>query len=244
MLGGEVGRMRREAWAKDLHAGAKSDRKLAAALREVDTAEPKAAQVDALLRAFFVDDGAGDAKGTETRDIVTKAVGQRIPSLLIGLRREQESPHRFARAPARRDGARAQRRPVRSRDGDPFNLRADEGRARRARFRRPDRPRARASDPLERRLGAAQARLWSRSPAARRSPGRLSATMGNSGEAHRGILRRRRRARLEPHRVCGRRREAVHLRLSRRGARDAGRDEARCSPSAIATPSARSPTFC
>ena len=89
MLGGEVGRMRREAWAKDLHAGAKSDRKLAAALREVDTAEPKAAQVDALLRAFFVDDGAGDAKGTETRDIVTKAVGQRIPSLLIGLRREQ-----------------------------------------------------------------------------------------------------------------------------------------------------------
>ena len=65
MLGGEVGRMRREAWAKDLHAGAKSDRKLAAALREVDTAEPKAAQVDALLRAFFVDDGAGDAKGTE-----------------------------------------------------------------------------------------------------------------------------------------------------------------------------------
>ena len=68
MLGGEVGRMRRETWAKDLHAGAKSDRKLAAALREVDTAEPKAAQVDALLRAFFVDDGAGDAKGTETRE--------------------------------------------------------------------------------------------------------------------------------------------------------------------------------
>ena len=55
-------------------------------------------------------------------------------------------------------------------------------------------PRARASHPVERRLGAAQARLRSRSPASRRSPGRLSAAMGHSGGAHRRILRRRRRA--------------------------------------------------
>ena len=90
MLGGDVGRKRREAWAKDLHAGAKNDRKLAAALREVDRAESKAGQVEALLRAFFADDGAGDPKGTETRDIATKALAQNIPSLLLGLRREQD----------------------------------------------------------------------------------------------------------------------------------------------------------
>ena len=152
MLGGEVGRMRREAWAKDLHAGAKSDRKLAAArLREVEHGRTEGGASRRAVAAFFVDDGAGDAErereARERQSDHRKRCGQRIPSLLIGSAPRAESPHRFARAPARRDGARAQRRPVRSRDGDPFNLRADEGRARRARFRRPDRPRARASDP-------------------------------------------------------------------------------------------------
>ena len=46
----------------------------------------------------------------------------------------------------------------------------------------------------------------------------------------------------EPHRLRGRRREAVHLRLPGRGARDVRGNEARCSTSAIATPSGRSPT--
>ena len=44
-------------------------------------------------------------------------------------------------------------------------------------------------------VGAAQARLWARSPAARRSPGRVSAAMGHSCGAERRVFRRRRRAR-------------------------------------------------
>ena len=226
MLGGEVGRMRREAWAKTSTPARRVTGSWLRRCARSTRPNQRRRKSTALLRAFFVDDGAGDAKGTETRDIVTKAVGQRIPSLLIGLRREQE---RLIDLRERRRGAMALER-----SGALFVVATailstyapDEGRARRARFRRPDRPRARASDPFERRLGAAQARLWSRPPAARRSPGRLSATMGNSGEAHRGILRRRRRARLEPHRLRSRRRKTVDLRLSRRGARDAGRDEA------------------
>ena len=173
----------------------------------------------ALLDAFFTKDGEGPPRESiwpptacakNSSYSRTTCAASRIASSILRERRRG------------RVGARAQRRPVRRRQGDPCDLRADESRARRARFRRPDRPRARASDPVERRLGAAQARLRSRSPAARRSPGRLSAAMGHSDGAHCGILRGGRRARLEPHGVCGRRREAIDLRLSRRGARDAG----------------------
>ena len=88
MLRGDVGRKRREAWAQRLDGGSKNDQKLAAGLREVERVEP-GSRVDALLRVFFVEDGAGDPRGSEERPIVTKPLVKRAPALLVELEAEQ-----------------------------------------------------------------------------------------------------------------------------------------------------------
>ena len=57
MLGGDIGRKRREAWAQALDCGKTKDRELAAKLRAAnDEAEP-GARIEALLYAFFTKDG-------------------------------------------------------------------------------------------------------------------------------------------------------------------------------------------
>ena len=65
---------------------------------------------------------------------------------------------------------------------------------------------------------------------------------GILARAERRVFRRRRRAAQGPHRLRGRRREAVDLRLPGRGAPDVRGNEARIRASVIATPSGRSPT--
>ena len=63
MLGGDVGRMRRERWAQALDAGTKQDRALAESLRAANEDGASQVRVQALLDAFFKDDGEGEPRG-------------------------------------------------------------------------------------------------------------------------------------------------------------------------------------
>ena len=180
MLGGDIGRVRRERWAEGLEAGKKTrPEHCREPSRGRSTTVARQARVQALLDAFFKEDGeGGPSRGRERLDCDQGPGARRLPSLEDDLRREQE---RLLPLRERRRAALTLERSaalfvvVRV---DPRGLRADEGRARRARFQRSDRARAGAGDAVERRLGVAQARLWARSPAARRSAGRVSRRNG------------------------------------------------------------------
>ena len=63
MLGGDVGRMRREAWARALEVGKGDDRKFAMRLRGADDDVAREARIRTLLEAFFVDGGEGIRAG-------------------------------------------------------------------------------------------------------------------------------------------------------------------------------------
>jgi ATP-dependent helicase/nuclease subunit A len=63
MIGGEVERMRREAWAKALEVGKKQDQKIAENLRAANADGSRQARVHALLKALFKDDGEGGLHG-------------------------------------------------------------------------------------------------------------------------------------------------------------------------------------
>jgi ATP-dependent helicase/nuclease subunit A len=87
MLGGDIGRRHRQAWARGLDAGKTSDREFAAKLREVDGDGALEARIGALLEAFFTKGGEGEPfKG----DLTTKTLQQNIPDLEADLRREQD----------------------------------------------------------------------------------------------------------------------------------------------------------
>jgi len=87
MLGGDIGRRRRQAWAQGLDASKKSDREFAAKLREVDGDGALEARIGALLEAFFTKGGEGEPfKG----DLTTKTLQQSVPDLEADLRREQD----------------------------------------------------------------------------------------------------------------------------------------------------------
>ena len=87
MLGGDIGRRHRLAWAQGLDAGKKSDREFATKLREVGGDGAFEARIAALLEAFFTKGGEGEPfKG----DLTTKALQQNIPGLEADLRREQD----------------------------------------------------------------------------------------------------------------------------------------------------------
>jgi ATP-dependent helicase/nuclease subunit A len=90
MLGGDVGRMRREKWAQSLELGSKQDRQLAAKLRAANEEGAPQARVQALLSALFKDDGEGDPHGGENGQLTTKGLRERLPALEDDLRREQE----------------------------------------------------------------------------------------------------------------------------------------------------------
>jgi len=89
MLGGDIERMRRKAWATVLDRGSKSDRKLAICLREVEDGE-RSDRVDALMRVFFTEDGTGGRRGTDERPIVTKGLADCASMLLSELQAEQD----------------------------------------------------------------------------------------------------------------------------------------------------------
>ena len=89
MLGGEVGRMRREKWARALEAGKKQDRALAESLRAPNKDGASHARVQALLQAFFQKDGEGGPHGGENGGLTTKGLCEKFPALEDDLRREQ-----------------------------------------------------------------------------------------------------------------------------------------------------------
>ncbi len=90
MIGGEARRTRRQAWVRALQGGSKSDQNLAMTLGEADQAETVTARAAALLRAFFVEAGLGAPRGGEERNLVTKALAKRTPSLAADLLEEQD----------------------------------------------------------------------------------------------------------------------------------------------------------
>jgi ATP-dependent helicase/nuclease subunit A len=89
MLGGEVGRSRRERWAQALEAGKKQDQKIAENLRATNEDGAPEARVQALLRALFKDDGEGGPHGGEEGRITTNQMSETSPALEEDLRREQ-----------------------------------------------------------------------------------------------------------------------------------------------------------
>ncbi len=90
MLGGDVGRMRRERWAETLDAGKKQDQKIAESLRAANEGDTCQVRVQALLRALFKEEGEGDPHGGEDGQLTTKGLRQKFPTLEENLRREQD----------------------------------------------------------------------------------------------------------------------------------------------------------
>jgi ATP-dependent helicase/nuclease subunit A len=89
MLGGEVERMRREAWAQALDAGKRQDQKIAENLRAANEEGAREARVQALLQAFFQKDGEGGPHGGENGQLTTNGLREQLPALENDLRREQ-----------------------------------------------------------------------------------------------------------------------------------------------------------
>ena len=90
MLGGDVGRMRRQRWAEVLEAGKKHDQNIAADLRSADQDGARQARIQALLDAFFKDGGEGEPRGGENGPVATKDLAKENPALEDDLRREQD----------------------------------------------------------------------------------------------------------------------------------------------------------
>jgi ATP-dependent helicase/nuclease subunit A len=89
MLGGDVGRIRRERWAQALEAGTKQDRALADGLRAASEDGASYAGIQLLLQAFFQKDGEGGPHGGENGGLTTKNLREKFPALEDDLRREQ-----------------------------------------------------------------------------------------------------------------------------------------------------------
>jgi ATP-dependent helicase/nuclease subunit A len=90
MLGGDVGRMRREAWAQALGAGTKQDRSLAESFCAANESGASQIRVQALLDALFKDGGEGELRGGEDGGVTTKNLRKKLPALEKDLRREQD----------------------------------------------------------------------------------------------------------------------------------------------------------
>ena len=95
MLGGEIGRLRREMWARALDGGKSKDQEFAARLRAANDEDQRGTQVEALLDAFFAKTkdgktGRGEPRGGEKGNLTTEDLRQHFPALEVDLRREQE----------------------------------------------------------------------------------------------------------------------------------------------------------
>ena len=85
MLGGDVGRRRRTAWAQGLARGKARDRALAVQLLAANTSMDRSEKVDALLSALFTKDGHGDPR----KGHLTGAhVREKFPDIEADLQRE------------------------------------------------------------------------------------------------------------------------------------------------------------
>jgi ATP-dependent helicase/nuclease subunit A len=87
MLGGDVGRMRRERWAQALEVGKKHDQNIAENLRSVNQDGAWQARAEGLLEAFFKDNG--EPRGGENGRVATNGLCDKFPALEDDLRREQ-----------------------------------------------------------------------------------------------------------------------------------------------------------
>ncbi len=95
MLGGEIERVRRETWARDLDRGGPKDQGFAARLRAVNSEDQREVRVEALLDAFFSKTkdkkpGRGEPRGGEKGNLTTDDLRGRFPMLEDDLRREQD----------------------------------------------------------------------------------------------------------------------------------------------------------
>jgi ATP-dependent helicase/nuclease subunit A len=90
MLGGDLGRKLREAWARQLDGGAAKDLKLAKRLRVANDTGAGEERIEALLDAFFVENGAGEPRECKRGDLGTQALRMAFPALEEELRREQQ----------------------------------------------------------------------------------------------------------------------------------------------------------
>ncbi len=90
MIGGDVERMRREAWAQGLETGKSTDRGFAAKLRAANDDSAREARIQALLDGFFTADGEGEPRGGQQGCLTTKALCEKLPALADALRREQD----------------------------------------------------------------------------------------------------------------------------------------------------------
>jgi ATP-dependent helicase/nuclease subunit A len=89
MLGDNIGRSHRQAWAQALEIGSVNDLKLSAKLRAADNASTIEDRVVALLDAFFIEEDEGEPR-RKGGHITTRAVRKEIPHLEADLRREQD----------------------------------------------------------------------------------------------------------------------------------------------------------
>ena len=90
MLGGDVGRRRREAWAQALDAGKDKDKDFVAKLRAANGEDDRAARVAPLMDAFFTKGGTGEPRGGEKGHLTSKGLRKDFPGLEDDLHREQD----------------------------------------------------------------------------------------------------------------------------------------------------------
>ena len=90
MIGGDVERMRRAAWAESLEIGGSMDRALAEKLRVADGDGPQEIRIQALLDAFFTNCGEGKPRGGEKGHLTTADLREKLPALEDALHREQD----------------------------------------------------------------------------------------------------------------------------------------------------------
>ena len=197
---------------RNCSAGKATDQKRAASLIAAAEARDVADKLEHYLSVFLTDGGT-PRKGSA---FVTKDVGDEPEGRAA---REQDRvlrAHRQAQGRARR---RAHGGALHARGRNPRPRRAGEDASRRARL-----PGSHRQDPgaaLARRhgLGALQARSRHRPRADRRGAGHEPRAMGDPAQDHRGFHRGRRRERpARAHALCGRRSQAVDLRLPRSSA--------------------------
>ena len=88
MLGGDIGRSRRRAWAQGLAVGNVSDKAFADSLHKADADLDRPARIEALLDAFFTKGGDGHPRGGAKGQLTGAALRDRQPGLEADLHRE------------------------------------------------------------------------------------------------------------------------------------------------------------
>ena len=88
MLGGDIGRSHRRAWAQGLAIGKAHDKTFAARLHAADAHVDRAERVQALLDAFFTKDGEGEPRGGAKGHLTCAELRDKLPGLEADLQRE------------------------------------------------------------------------------------------------------------------------------------------------------------